>query len=100
MGNLVRIATYINRPNAESAKNFLQVNGIEAVLIADDAGGLRPELTMSQGIRLWVDAKDEAAARDLLQQAETPDPEAPVLTPEDTQEPRGFLSWVRKILKG
>jgi hypothetical protein len=100
MGKLVRVATYINRPNAESAKNFLQVNGIDAILIADDAGGLRPELTMAQGIRLWVDEKDDAAARDLLQQAETPDPEAPVLAPEDTQEPHGFLTWVRKLLRG
>ncbi|MFA6599516.1 MAG: DUF2007 domain-containing protein [Candidatus Omnitrophota bacterium] len=101
MGNLVKIATYLDRLNAESAKNFLETQGIESILGFDDASGMRPELTMAQGVRLWVDEKDEAEARRLIAEVErTPLPSEAAAQENDADAPRGFLTWIRKLIRG
>ena len=59
MTELVRIKMYLNRPIAECARMALEANGIEAIISADDAGGVRPELAMQKGVHILV-KKEEA----------------------------------------
>jgi len=57
------VATFGNRIEAEMAQGALRSAGIESLISADDAGGIRPDLGR-RGIRLMVRAEDaeEAAA--------------------------------------
>ena len=66
MSGLVKVATFGNRPEAEIAKGMLEANGTRTVLSADDAGGWRPELTFTMGVRLLVAEDDVEVARELL----------------------------------
>ncbi len=50
---------------AELIAGMLRNNGLRAVVSADDAGGLEPQLQI-QGVRVLVTRSDEAAARRLL----------------------------------
>lgn len=65
--NLVVIQTYGNRPEADLAKGALESEGIQAMVQADTAGGMREHLAWSgQGFKILVREEDAAAARDLL----------------------------------
>jgi hypothetical protein len=57
------VGTFGNRVEAEVAQGALRSAGIESLISADDAGGIRPDLGR-RGIRLMVRAEDaeEAAA--------------------------------------
>ena len=63
---LVTIRTFTNEVDAELAKSQLESAGIRAILSADDCGGLRPALTMSNGIKIVVRADDAARAAEIL----------------------------------
>lgn len=68
MTDLVYIKTYLNRPEAELAKGFLEANGIKAMVSADDAGGMRPDLMQATGgVRLLVREEDREVAIRLLE---------------------------------
>ena len=62
MSDLMCVKTFGSRLEADLAKGVLAANGIEALVCADDAGGMRPDLAFtSGGVRLVVageDAKD------------------------------------------
>ncbi len=59
MADLVCIRTYNNRPEAELAKGLLGASGVKAIVSADDAGGMRPHLTLGMGgVRLLVKKED------------------------------------------
>ena len=62
---LVEVASFLNRMEAELAQGALDAAEIESVVSADDAGGLRPHLWLS-GVRLLVRAEDAERARELL----------------------------------
>jgi len=62
---LVVVGTFLNQIEAELAHGALEAGGIESVISADDAGGLRPHLTMS-GVRLLVRAEDAEHAGKIL----------------------------------
>jgi hypothetical protein len=62
---LVEVASFPNRIEAEMARGALEAAEIESVVSADDAGGLRPHLWLS-GVRLLVRAEDAERARELL----------------------------------
>jgi hypothetical protein len=62
---LVEVGSFLNRLDAELAQGAMEAADIEAVVSADDAGGLRPHLWMS-GVRLLVRAEDVERARELL----------------------------------
>lgn len=98
MSALVRVGTYSDRMSAENAKNFLESAGIEAMLSSDDAGGLRPELTLARGVKLWVNEEDEKEALAVLLESN------PMLEasdePEAKEAPQGFLTSLRKWLRG
>ncbi len=62
----VVVATFPNRVVAEMAAAFLDGEGIEAWVAADDAGGAYPVLQSVMGVRLLVAAEDEERAREIL----------------------------------
>jgi hypothetical protein len=71
-GAPVPVAVVASRTEAELIVGMLRSNGLRAVVSADDAGGVEPQLQL-QGVRVLVAASDEAAARQLIAEAdETP----------------------------
>ncbi len=60
------LETFSNRIEAEMAAGLLEAEGIEAMVVADDAGGAYPMLQFVRGVRLLVDQEDEARAREVL----------------------------------
>ena len=64
MPDVVLIATYTKRMDAEVAKSALEGSGITASIEGDDAGGMYPFMT--EGIRLFVQNKDKEKALILL----------------------------------
>ena len=63
---LVCIQVYNDRESAEIAKGLLEVNGIAAVIFADDCGGMRPHFQLTEGVRLMVNEEDEKKAHQVL----------------------------------
>ena len=60
MPDVVVIAMYTKRLDAEVAKSALEGSGIRASVEGDDAGGMYPFMT--EGIRLFVQKKDKEKA--------------------------------------
>ena len=74
MSNLVTLKSYLYRHEAELDLALLATGGIEAMISADDAGGMQPALLFgSGGARLLVAEGDVAAARLLLDAVADPD---------------------------
>jgi Putative prokaryotic signal transducing protein len=72
-GGTVTVAVVASRAEAELVAGLLRSNGLRAAVLADDAGGQDPQLQVS-GVRVLVDADDEAVARQVLAEVEeTPD---------------------------
>jgi hypothetical protein len=65
----VPVAVVTSRIEAELIVGLLRSGGLTAVVSADDAGGLEPQL-QTQGVRVLVTPADEAAARGLLAAAD------------------------------
>jgi hypothetical protein len=61
----VPVAVANSRIEAELIVGLLRSNGLTAVISADDAGGLEPQLQI-QGVRVLVTPSDEASARQVL----------------------------------
>jgi flagellar biosynthesis/type III secretory pathway M-ring protein FliF/YscJ len=71
-GAPVSVAVVASRTEAELIVGMLRSNGLRAVVSADDAGGVEPQLQL-QGVRVLVAASDVAAARQLIAETgETP----------------------------
>jgi hypothetical protein len=62
----VVLETFPNRIEAEMAQGILEGEGIEAVIMADDAGGTYPMLQFIRGVKLMVAAEDKARAQEIL----------------------------------
>ena len=62
----VVLETFSNRIEADMAAGLLEAEGIEAWVMADDAGGTYPMLQFVRGVRLMVFKEDEARAREIL----------------------------------
>ena len=73
-GAPVPVAVVPSRPEAELIAGLLRSNGLRAAVLADDAGGADPQLQL-QGVRVLVAPEDEAAARQLLADADGGSPE-------------------------
>jgi len=67
------VAIVATRTEAELIVGMLRSNGLRAAVSADDAGGQEPQLQL-QGVRVLVASGDEAAARQLLAEAEDTPP--------------------------
>ena len=66
----VAVAVVTSRFEAELIAGLLQSNGLDAAVSADDAGGQEPQLQL-QGVRVLVSPGVEAAARQILDDAQT-----------------------------
>ncbi len=76
LDDAIILETFSSRAEAELAAGLLESEGIEALVLADDAGGLYPMLQFIRGVRLLVAREDEAQAREILEaQPLDPDPE-------------------------
>jgi hypothetical protein len=62
----VVLETFYNRIEAEMAAGLLESEGIESMIMADDAGGTYPMLQFIRGVKLLVAPEDEAQAREIL----------------------------------
>jgi hypothetical protein len=62
----VVLETFPNRIEAEMAAGLLESEGIEARIMADDAGGAYPMLQFIRGVKLMVAPEDEARAKEIL----------------------------------
>ena len=68
-GATVPVAVVASRTEAELIVGMLRSNGLRAAVSADDAGGQEPQLQI-QGVRVLVARDDEAAARQLIADAD------------------------------
>ena len=64
--DLVAVGTYPNKIEAEIALGALEAADIEAMVSADDAGGLQPGLWVGEGVRVLVRAEDAERASKIL----------------------------------
>lgn len=66
--DLVVVASFFDRPEADLAKSALEAAGIESIVRGDDAGALRPHMAWAgrHGVELIVRAEDADAAREIL----------------------------------
>jgi hypothetical protein len=70
LDDAVVIEKFTSRIEAEMAAGLLESEGIEALVLADDAGGAYPMLQFLRGVRLLVALEDEARAREILKAME------------------------------
>lgn len=66
MSDLATVAVYPVRSDAEIVRARLVSEGVEALVIADDEGGLNPGFYARYGVRVVVAAADLAAAHAIL----------------------------------
>jgi predicted Fe-Mo cluster-binding NifX family protein len=62
----VILETFPNRIEAEMAAGLLESEGIEVMIMADDAGGAYPMLQFIRGVKLMVAPEDKARAQEIL----------------------------------
>ncbi len=67
---LVPIAEYGTRPEAELGKAILEANEVAAAIAGDDAGGMNPWIHPATPVRLLVRAEDADRAREILDSPE------------------------------
>ena len=67
---LIVVHTFASQPQAEIAKSALESAGIDAMIKADTAGGMRPHLAWSGGgFQVLVREEDVVEAREVLEGA-------------------------------
>jgi len=71
--DLVVVATFDGRPEADLAKGALEAAGIDSMIRADDGGSMRPHIAWAGvGFQIIVRAEDLDAAREILDTPATP----------------------------
>ena len=63
---LVPIAEYGSRAEAELGKAILEANDVPAAIAGDDAGGMNPWIHPATAVRLLVRAEQADVAREIL----------------------------------
>jgi hypothetical protein len=92
----VTIAIVGSRHEAGMIVGMLAAEDVPARISGDDAGGVDLAL-QAQGVRVLVDAADEAAARRILE--ESPDGRSERSTAAE-RTPNAFQQWVIRLLGG
>jgi hypothetical protein len=64
---LVTVGTYPNKIDAELAQGALEAADIEAVVSADDVGGMQPSMWVGEGVKVLVRAEDAERAKKVLE---------------------------------
>lgn len=73
---LVVVQRFLTEIEAQVALSALQAAGIDAMILKDDCGGMRPHMWVGQqGIRLLIKSQDWARAQEILSIPATPIPE-------------------------
>lgn len=72
---LVVVRAFSDRVEAELAQSALEAAGIESMVRSDDAGGLRPAMTFSNGAELIVRVADAERADEILRTAAREQPD-------------------------
>jgi nucleoside phosphorylase len=81
--DLVVVRAFGTQIEADLAKSMLESAGIDAMIQADTAGGMRPHLAWGDlGFRVLVREDDAETARDVL----NPPPEVPAEPPQPDDE--------------
>ncbi len=65
----VVLRTFSHRQEADLVVGYLHSCGVPAIVMGDDCGGLRPELSQSLGVRILVSPDHQAEANRLLKDA-------------------------------
>jgi hypothetical protein len=60
------IRTYRYRHEAEVDRSMLQANKVDAIISADDLGGVHPSFGATNGVKLLVRRRDEPGAMRFL----------------------------------
>ena len=60
------VGSYTSEAEANICKATLAAENIPAVILRDDAGGMDPQLQLTQGVRLMVRRSDLELAREIL----------------------------------
>jgi hypothetical protein len=87
---LVVVQAYSSRAEADLAKGALKVAGIESMIKADTAGGMREHLAWAgAGFQILVREEDATAAKELLMSPVDPSefPNADLQSDEDAPTP-------------
>lgn len=91
------VEIYSTRRDAEIALEYLNDQGMEAFISADDAGGLHPQLQQTHGVKLLMLASDAEKARKKLSNARLLNAE-PELTSIDTASTQNEqVSWIGNL---
>lgn len=64
--DLIVVRTFASRVEAELAKGALEAAGIDSMISADDVGGMRPHLSLTNGVGLLVRVEDAEQATEVL----------------------------------
>lgn len=64
---MIRLGTYRSRTEAELVRGRLEVNGIDAIIQADEAAGLYPQFEAARGVQVLVRDSDLAEAMEILE---------------------------------
>jgi hypothetical protein len=67
---VVVVRVFSNTLEADLASSWLEAEGVEFTVLADDAGGTYPFLQVTRGVKLLVRAADEDRAKEILDAAE------------------------------
>jgi hypothetical protein len=63
---LVVVRTFSNAIDADLARSALEAAEIDSMIRSDNAGGMRPAMSMTNGVELIVRAEDADRAREIL----------------------------------
>ncbi len=66
MNDFVLAKVCNSRLEADVLKGFLENEGVEVIIQADDAGGLLPQLSFLNGVSLFVPRSDLAFVKEIL----------------------------------
>ncbi|RLA38619.1 MAG: hypothetical protein DRR06_20465 [Gammaproteobacteria bacterium] len=65
---LVEVKYFYNEYEAQIAKSKLEALGIDAMIVKDDAGGMNPQLQLTEGVRIFVRESDAVVASEILEE--------------------------------
>lgn len=68
---MIVIKSFSREIEAQVAAAYLESQGLETLIKKDDAGGNYPQLQMSSGVQLLINAADEQAARSILNEIDS-----------------------------
>jgi hypothetical protein len=61
--DLVVLSTFTSHIDADLAQSALEAMGIESMVRADDAGGMRPSFWVGTGVQILVRSRDAELAK-------------------------------------